>query len=232
MKKIKLISKEPNILGEFPLVPPEVMYYLYLPISLRGWSDYRIPYNLRWLSPILSRIESVVNEQVWKNNYIYVTCKNFFVEPGTYGNRPGWHADGFQTKDLNYLWYNWNPTQFCVQEFDVDADDMKALGQFEEQANSENIKMYPTNHLIEIDSTMVHRVGINHEGGLRCFVKISISEHRYNLGGNSHNPLLDYNWEFHSREKERNMESNKDYHEETPIERHNRINKTAQDVDI
>jgi hypothetical protein len=39
---------------------------------------------------------------------------------------------------------------------------------------------------------------------MRRFVKVSLSSHRYNLIGNSHNHLLDYDWQMFPRDAARN----------------------------
>jgi hypothetical protein len=41
-------------------------------------------------------------------------------------------------------------------------------------------------------------------GGMRSFLKISLSHQKYNLVGNSHNYLFDYNWDLHDRDTLRN----------------------------
>lgn len=44
-------------------------------------------------------------------------------------------------------------------------------------------------------------------GGMRSFFKISVSTHRYDLLGNSHNYLLDYSWPMLDRQTLRNQPS-------------------------
>ncbi len=74
----------------------------------------------------------------------------------------------------------------------------------EDQARSENIRTYPVNTLLRLDQYVIHRVAPNAAPGYRAFVKISVSKARYNLKGNAHNYLLNYEWEMHSRDATRN----------------------------
>jgi hypothetical protein len=52
--------------------------------------------------------------------------------------------------------------------------------------------------------TVIHRVATVVEPGMRTFVKITVSDRRFNLIGNTHNYELDYDWEMHPRQVERN----------------------------
>jgi hypothetical protein len=40
---------------------------------------------------------------------------------------------------------------------------------------------------------------------MRAFLKVSISKDKYDLIGNSHNYLLDYDWQMKERKQERNI---------------------------
>lgn len=79
--------------------------------------------------------------------------------------------------------------------------------EFEEQVKPENIKIAEPNSLYRIDPSHIHRVALNKSGGSRCFVKISLSEHKFNLEGNSINPAISGGWKFYMRSEIRNMES-------------------------
>lgn len=40
---------------------------------------------------------------------------------------------------------------------------------------------------------------------MRAFLKVSFSKDKYDLLGNSHNYLMDYNWEMKARKEDRNI---------------------------
>jgi hypothetical protein len=69
----------------------------------------------------------------------------------------------------------------------------------------ENIITYPSNALIMLDNKVVHRVSTDSKFSLRNFVKISVSKDIYNLKGNAHNYLFDYDWKMIDRKSERNL---------------------------
>lgn len=200
----KYYGAPPEILGDFHLECPEFMYYVYLPISIPD--DAAIPKNLMWTCPLIAtaiddyeRTMEVADEM-----YVYITVKHMFIPAGTIPNRPGWHIDGFGTEDINYIWCNNTPTEFCVQEFNLSDDHDLSMKQMGMQARSENIVTYGVNKLLRLDNSVVHRVATAQESGVRTFVKVSISKEQYRLKGNSHNYLLDYNWEMLDRESTRN----------------------------
>jgi hypothetical protein len=215
----------PKVLGEIDLQPTEHMLYLYLPIRIAGKpGPARLPQNLKYLQPLLQRVyrDCVAQDLYLINRHIYVTVKTCWVEPGAPGNRPGWHADGYGSNgDLNYIWYNMNPTQFAVMPFyNIPDDDYASMQEMERQINAlphrmyapetDPIREYPCKTLLRLNESVVHRVNPRPKAGLRTFIKVSVSKHKYNLRGNSHNYLLDYNWEMHDRQELRNVD-NKDF---------------------
>lgn len=193
----------PVILSTVCLHPTEVLYYLYLPISLRGCNDVRLPQNLRFIWPV---VERVMNDepQRFRDEYVYATVKRMFVGGGVTANRPGWHADGFLSTDLNYIWYDELPTIFNASKFNITPDHAVSLEEFARQALPENDLVYPPGMLLKLDQSVVHRVGDAGPQIMRTFVKISISPDRYNLQDNSRNYDLDYNWPMHERSAVRN----------------------------
>lgn len=74
----------------------------------------------------------------------------------------------------------------------------------------------PLRTLLRLTPYVIHDTPVIPEpGGMRSFVKISVSTHRYNLLGNSHNHLLDYDWPMYDRAAVRNQPGgNSDYVEE------------------
>lgn len=196
-------GKLPSVIGLCELKPVEVMYYLYLPISLPGQDGWVVPEGLKFLDPLMKMIKEDEPKR-FKEEYIYLTVKRMFVGGSVTANRPGWHADGFLTDDLNYVWYDCLPTVFNQSQFTVTPDHIKSLVEFEEQALEENDVAFAPGFLLKLDSSCVHRVAMSEEQMMRLFVKVSMSKDKYNLKDNSINRLLDYNWEMHDREVVRN----------------------------
>ncbi|GAB4001611.1 hypothetical protein GCM10028807_58190 [Spirosoma daeguense] len=200
-------------LGIFDIEPKEMLFYLYLPIKMIDSGLIEIPKRLQLYYPLVQKVlyDHYSNYPYdIGERYLYLTAKTLFVTPDNIGNRPGYHCDGFGTDDVNYLWYDKHPTIFNSGTFDVRMDDTLALLDMEAQAKAENEYSFPEKSLIRIDSLTMHRTPVITTSGVRTFVKISVSKHRYNLQGNSHNYLFNYDWTLHERSDIRNME-NKDY---------------------
>lgn len=188
----------PKVLGEFDIEPSEFCYVQYLPIVLPGSVYWQLPANLEWVRPLLSYVEAGVED------YVYVTAKHIFVSGSDCGNRPGWHSDGFGTDDLNYIWCDRSPTEFAIQPFKLSADCEASMQEMEDQFIHGTEVVYPAKTLLLLDQGVIHRTPTRCEPGYRTFVKISISKHRYNLKGNAHNHLLNYDWPMVERSVERN----------------------------
>lgn len=200
----------PEIIDEYELQFDEYMHYMYLPIRIPD-DPGRLTINTL-PARLLFAYEMVMgarfNERRLGNDwqYIYVTARRGFATPGNPLNRPGWHSDGFGTEDINYVWTDRFPTLFAEQEFDeVEADHVSSIKQFKEQIRPENVKTYGDNLLMRLDSSVIHAApNIPAPGGERSFFKISFSNSRYNLRGNSHNHRLEYDWEMFDRSSVRN----------------------------
>lgn len=201
-------GQEPTIIRRINLIPSEMCFIQYLPIAMATSEGLgptiEVPKNLEWVWPLVVRTVNDCNEVV--GNYIYLTVKHLYVTPNNMGNRPGWHSDGFGTDDINYIWCDKYPTEFCIQDFSISEDCETSLIEMESQALESNIVTYPENTLLRLDKYNVHRTPIVGEG-YRTFVKISISKNRYNLQGNSHNYLFAYDWEMVVRSDIRNHPS-------------------------
>lgn len=207
---------EPKVLGTIDLNPVEHMLYLYLPVKMPHNHRVYLPPQLRFMDKMLaSSMEDAyvaLGGRDFAKCYVYVTAKTMWVTSHCPGNRPGWHADGFGSGgDLNYIWHDMNPTEFAVQKFmEVSGDDFQCLEDLSYQVDPDCIVVYPNRTLLRLDERVVHRVSPNPKEGLRTFIKVSVSKHKYNLKGNSHNYLIDYDWEMHDRVCVRNMD-NKDF---------------------
>ena len=179
-----------------------MVHYQCLPIKLRDTDGFRVPERLKWVEPLLKCIHGT------ENKYVYLTVRRTYITEGYSGSRDGWHSDGFLTKDINYIWYDCLPTEFAVQDFDVDENCSDSLRQFEEQVDMDNVITYRNKTLLRLDSSVIHRPAKNTSvNGIRTFIKVSVSNDRYNLVGNSHNYLLDYKWDMVDRDETRNHQS-------------------------
>jgi len=140
-----------------------------------------------------------------QHKYIYLSARKGWATRDNPLNRPGWHCDGFGTDDLNYVWWKGPGTRFAIQRFfNILPDHKKSLTQFDGQVNERKTVSYPSGGLYEINPYVVHATPIITHPQWRQYVKISFSDHKYNLENNSHNYLFDYDWPLTPREEARN----------------------------
>lgn len=195
-------GKAPEALGTWDLEWHEVMRYLYLPVVMPEQDGLRLPRRLAFLGPMLSYIVGAERPA----GYVYVSAHRGHATPSDPLNRPGWHADGFGTSDINYVWADRFPTRFAVQPFEgIPVGHAESIAEFERQLDPSRIVTYPDRTLLCIDPYVVHATPeVPEGGGERGFIKVSVSSQRYNLRGNSHNHLFDYDWPMWTREQVRN----------------------------
>ena len=139
------------------------------------------------------------------NSYVYLTAKHLYQMPNCSFNRTGWHSDGFLTDDINYIWSDKYPTIFNRTEFHLPLDDLLSIEVMEKQAIPFNNYSYRENQLLRLNQYNIHKVAPITEIGMRTFLKLSFSKDKYDLIGNSHNYLIDYNWEMKYRKEHRNI---------------------------
>jgi hypothetical protein len=198
-----LYGGSPDVICSLELQPSEFCYVQYLPIKMvEHPGSIRIPQGLHWVAELLLKVHNI---ESFYNRYVYLTVKHFYVETASAANREGWHSDGFMSNDVNYIWYSDMPTQFCNQEFKLTHDHSLSIIEMNDQADPANIVTYPNNTLLRMDERVIHRV--NHDctfKGVRTFIKVSFSDQKYNLKGNTHNYLFDYEWDMIDRSVNRN----------------------------
>lgn len=205
----------PSDLGVVDISPKEMMFWLYCPIKMRNVAYKGIddilrttPANLHQFAPIIEEALDVITEDWLTECYVYITAKTLWVTPDNPGNRPGWHSDGYLTDDLNFIWADRNPTLFwCPDErVSFSPDHNASLAEMETAAehDADNHVTFPDKTLLLLDQRVIHRVATIEKAGMRTFVKISVSKHRYNLVGNSINHLLSPDWDYFDRNEERN----------------------------
>ena len=193
----------PDVVGEICIPDCELTYTLYMPVRLAGQSQVAIPRHLDGYGALVNAAldyEGVAGD----GRFVYLTVKRLWVEPGCVGGRPGWHTDGFGTTDVNYIWADADPTEFCVQPFELSDDHEISMRQMEEQARPENYRTYGEINLLRLDCRHVHRCPVNPSAGYRTFARVSFSDDRYDMIGNAHNYGLDYNWIMYPRGSVRN----------------------------
>lgn len=194
----------PRFMGKFDFDLREVMHYLYLPVCMDFiGGDVRLPKNVECCLPL---IDAAIEDTKGQYQYAYLTARKGWASPDNPLNRPGWHCDGFGTDDMNYIWWVGPGTRIAVQDFEhISSDHNVSLKQFEEQVDNDYIVTYAERTLIGLDPYCVHATPlIPAPGCWRQFVKVSLSNHRYNLENNSHNYLFDYDWPMHTRDEIRN----------------------------
>lgn len=200
----------PTVIGEqIEIACHEFMLYQYLPIKLAGAVEVHVEPRLDCFSRIIGAAccdyIGVRGLDSWVASHVYLTAKHTFLPPGASQNRPGWHSDGFLTDDINYVWCDRLPTVYNSSAFDITQDDELSLIEMEQQARPKLSKQFPENTLLRLDQYCIHRCAEVVEPTLRTFVKLSISNDRYDLLGNSHNHLIDYDWPMRERALHRNV---------------------------
>jgi len=141
----------------------------------------------------------------YRESYIYLTAKFMYQMPNCSFNRTGYHADGFMTDDINYIWSDKNPTVFNTTDFELSQDDKKSLIEMEWQEDNRKQISFNNNVILRLNQFNIHKVNESGYQGMRTFLKVSFSKDKYDLIGNSHNYLLDYDWEMKQRESDRNI---------------------------
>lgn len=201
-------GQAPDAAGQFELTEwTEFMHYLYLPVKMMDDSEIRLPPRLEFLYRAV--LTAILDAGQWfEDAYVYVTARRGFATPDNPLNRPGWHCDGFGTDDVNYTWSDRWGTRWADQEDgfeDISSDHLVSMRQFEEQVDPRWIRSMAPGRLWRLTPFVVHTTPeVPAPGGLRSFLKISVSRHRYNLQGNSRNHLFDYDWEMFPRDAARN----------------------------
>lgn len=194
----------PKDLGRIDIDCKEIMFYQYMPVKMALQYAIQLEPRLQVFLPLIHAVQNDLGPGKWVENYIYLTAKRVYVNETYAGNRPGWHSDGFLTDDLNYIWTDAEPTVFSGGRFELTPDHEVSLTEMDEQAERYQTFVFPLKNLLRLDQYVIHRAPDNCCPGFRTFVKISVSKHRYNLIGNSHNYGLKYDWSMAERSEERN----------------------------
>jgi hypothetical protein len=199
----------PKPLGIFEVECNEMMFYQYLPIKMIEQTQPIYEERLSCFDKLIGAIccdyigEFGLDNYV--NSYVYLTAKHLYQMPNCSFNRTGWHSDGFLTDDINYIWCDKYPTIFNRTEFELPLDDLLSMEEMENQAMPFHNVTYGENRLLRLNQYNIHKVASVTEVGMRTFLKLSFSKDKYDLIGNSHNYLIDYNWGMKNRKEHRNI---------------------------
>jgi len=214
----KIYGNAPKLVAELKCESEEMFFYQYLPIRMvdKG-SAILLPNQLEFLRDLVNEAaKDFINEfgsEEYYKSYMYLTAKRLYVRTGKNLNREGWHSDGFGTNDINYIWCDSVPTLYFDEKIEnIPTECSAVLNLFDdlgfEAFLKKETKTIKTNALYRLDETVIHSVAYYiGEPIIRTFVKVSFSRDKYNLKGNSHNYLFDYEWEMKDRELERNHPS-------------------------
>lgn len=203
-------GNEPKNLGIIDAPTDEMMFWLYCPIMFPESANITLPTTLEKYRFF---VHACLMNCDYNQKYVYLTAKTMHVTPENMGNRQGWHCDGFKTNDINFIWYDCAPTEFLVLENLIDLPEdceeayrlMGKAGTY--SGGAIGIARYPDRSLILLNETVIHRVSPRAYSGMRTFLKLSISDQKYNLIGNSINHDLDYSWDLKARSDSRNHTS-------------------------
>lgn len=202
-------GERPKQLGQFIVDCKEMLFYQYLPIKMPDMTypvmENRLDCFKRIIGAACCDFIADFGLNAYRDAYVYVTAKYLYQVANKPFNRPGWHSDGFMTTDVNYIWCNRCPTIFNSSQFKLSNDDQISLKEMEEQALPENDFWFEYNTLLRLNQFNVHKCADAVEPGMRCFIKVSFSADKYDLVGNAHNYMLDYDWEMKPRKEDRNI---------------------------
>lgn len=185
------------------------MFYQDMPIKMSGDQLFQFERRLGCFGDIITAAckdfydNHGMTEYI--EHYIYISAKRLFQVKGKPFNRPGWHADGFMSDDINYIWSDDGSTVFNCSDFQLTQDDKLSMQEMAAQALPQNDFTYPAGTLLRLNQFNIHRVGDVLQDGVRTFVKVSFSKNKFDLEGNARNYLLDYNWEMRPRSTDRNI---------------------------
>ncbi|PIF44315.1 hypothetical protein CLU96_1258 [Chryseobacterium sp. 52] len=207
---LKYYGEKPAVIRRMEIDCKEMMFYQYLPIKLKDQKVFNVEPRLGPFYGIIihamSDFKNVYGVERFNKSYVYLTVKRQYVSKKKSMNRPGYHSDGFLTDDVNYIWSDRNPTIFNCSKFNLTLDDEVSLKEMKKQALVENEWHHADNTLLRLDQYNIHKVNdYSLYEGIRTFVKISFSNDKYDLEGNSHNYELDYSWNMKPRKTERNV---------------------------
>lgn len=197
---MKINSIRPNgIMSKYNTDELEYCNIVYMCIKNIGSSEYNIPDNLKQLIDCvisdIYRLSSSLYDNDW-TKYCYLTIKKGYVQPNSYGNREGWHIDGFLSDQENFIWSDCDatPTEVSIGEFDLTPDHEKSIDEMLVQSSYYSKHQLKSNVLYEMNQECVHKPTKNYtnKAVLRTFIKVTFSKELFNCYGNAWNYKLPF----------------------------------------
>lgn len=189
-----------------------------MPIKFPGNSEYYIP---KPLQPYLVNIHNVACSEMTnvKNHedfYCYITIDEKVIQPNESPRNGGCHVDGFQGSRINpktridhsYIAVTDCPTVFYNQSFPcshLDESKHNFFKYWDSIAKNENEVFIETNKIYLMDAYTVHRSNAQNKLSKRIFFRMSYSVREFDRLGNTHNPMINYNWEMVPRNMAANL---------------------------
>ncbi len=179
-----------------------------MPIRLAGQTEYKLPEEWAGLAPLISNIiaqEHTTNPN-WVNYNTYITVDCSKVTPSQQQRHGGLHVDGFQGSRIdpktkitrNYVMTTNGGTRFYPQRFIVaDENEFNVFQGFDIQA--ERFETAEENMVYFMDAYTVHESGFAERKGIRAFLRVSYDLKKFDRAGNTHNSMLDYEWDMVAR---------------------------------
>lgn len=199
----------PIDLGIFDVECREMLFCQYLPIKMIGETQHIFEDRLKCFSELIGvcSCDFIAKNGLdnYVNSYVYLTAKHLYQMPNCSFNRFGFHSDGFMTDDINYVWCDVLPTVFNSTEFKLTLNDEVSLKEMDWQADRRKNTTYADKSLLRLNQFNIHKVNETEYQGMRTFFKLSFSKDKYDLIGNSHNYLIDYDWQMKTRNEQRNI---------------------------
>lgn len=195
MEVLSCIPK--GVIANYDTSRLEFCNIVYMCIKNIDSSEYQVPDNIYSLvSSVISDIyklsPSLYNDDWTK--YCYLTIKKMYIQPNSYGNREGFHIDGFLSDQDNFIWSDCEatPTEVALGTFILSDDHEKSLGEMSLQASKMFRQTLSTNVLYNMNQSCVHRPTNNRAAGavLRTFIKLTYSKELFNCYGNAWNYKL------------------------------------------
>jgi len=184
----------PESLGVFEMSMDELCFYQYFKCKNKGTSRVVLEKRMR---PCVAMINECLKDFDDRNpkdsafgKNVYVTLKHLYQFDRTQYNRRGYHCDGFGTNDMNYIWSNTQPTIFNRYQITMTDCHDQSLVDMRKNLPAEKEYSFHNKSLIMLRPNVPHRVNECGTEGVRTFFKLSITDHEYDLYGNSINHKL------------------------------------------
>lgn len=186
-----------GINAEYDVESLEFCNVVYMCIKQAGISEYSIPDNLKELvDSVISDIYTL-SPELYDNDwtkYCYLTIKKMYVQPNSFGNREGFHIDGFLSDQENFIWSDCEatPTEVSIGKFELSNNHETSLTEMMVQASYNFTEQLKSFNLYDMNQSIVHRPtkNLNNEAILRTFIKVTYSKELFNCVGNAWNYKL------------------------------------------